>query len=104
MKLLETVRSFLRGRDAKSYLVGGAVRDMLLERETHDIDVSVQGSAADLARAFADGHDAAFYLMDATFDVARVIFVRDGVREIVDFAGLRGESIEEDLSTRDFTV
>ena len=51
MTLLNTVRSFLNARATKTYLVGGAVRDMLLGRDTHDIDVSVQGNAADLARA-----------------------------------------------------
>jgi tRNA nucleotidyltransferase/poly(A) polymerase len=77
---------------------------MLLGRETHDIDVSVEESAANLARVFADENDAAFYLMDPNFDVARVIFAREGVRDIVDFARLRGENIKADLSTRDFTI
>lgn len=77
---------------------------MLLHRETHDLDVSVQGSASQLARAFADEIGAAYFLMDEAFDVARVILEREGAREIVDFARLRGETIEQDLATRDFTI
>ena len=57
----------------QAYLVGGCVRDVLLARELHDIDIAVQGNAAQLARAFADAIGAAFYVMDETFDVARVI-------------------------------
>lgn len=92
------------------YLVGGVVRDELLERgtlfdSTRDLDLSVQGSASNLARAFADKIGAAYFLMDADFDVARVIFQSaDGKREIADFARLRGESITADLTTRDFTI
>lgn len=104
MNLLEPLRSFLSSRSTRAYLVGGAVRDMLLRRETHDLDVSVQGSASQLARAFADEIGAAYFLMDEGFDVARVILERAGTRDIVDFARLRGETIADDLATRDFTI
>jgi len=102
--LLERLRAFLVARDTPAYLVGGTVRDILLGRVTHDLDVSVQGDASELARAFADEHGAAFFIMDATFDVARVIFNQGETREVVDFARLRGTSVEMDLATRDFTV
>lgn len=104
MSVLETLRAFLRTRAVKTYLVGGTVRDVLLGREVHDVDLAVQGSASDLARAFADSIGAAFFVMDARFDVARVIVERDGAREVVDFARARGGAIENDLTTRDFTV
>lgn len=104
MNLLEPLRAFLSARSTSAYLVGGAVRDMLLERETHDLDVSVYGSASTLARAFADEIGAAYFLMDESFDVARVILDRDGARGVVDFARIRGDSIEQDLATRDFTI
>lgn len=80
------------------------MRDMLLHRDTHDLDIVVQGSASQLARAFADEIGAAYFLMDESFDVARVIFDADGSREIVDFARMRGENIEQDLGTRDLTM
>jgi poly(A) polymerase len=99
--MLETLRAFLRTRQTKTWLVGGTVRDVLLGRETHDIDLAVQGSASDLARAFADSIGAAFYVMDETFDVARVIVEQ---ATVFDFARLRGDAIEADSRTRDFTV
>lgn len=105
MNLLEPLRVFLQARSERAYLVGGALRDVLLERETHDLDVSVQGSASNIARAFADDLGAAYFLMDAEHDVARVILERaDGTRDIVDFARLRGGSVQDDLATRDFTI
>ncbi|MCC7162891.1 MAG: HD domain-containing protein [Anaerolineae bacterium] len=104
MSLLEPLRAFLKPRSLQTYLVGGAVRDTLLARETHDLDLTVQGSASALARAFADDIGASYFLMDEFFDVARVILDTDGEREIVDFARLRGETIERDLATRDFTI
>ncbi|MBI4673716.1 MAG: HD domain-containing protein [Chloroflexi bacterium] len=118
--MLETLRAFLRTRPVKAYFVGGTVRDVLLGREVHDLDLAVQGNASDLARAFADSIGAAFYVMDEAFDVARVIVERDGARDdarpsdsvtpqdgrasVLDFARARGDAMEIDLATRDFTV
>lgn len=104
MNLLEPLRAFLRSRSVRAYLVGGAVRDLLLQRETHDLDISVRGSASNLARAFADDIGGSYFLMDETFDVARVILDRADTRDIVDFARMRGNEIQDDLGSRDFTI
>ena len=105
MNILEMLRAFLRTREINAWLVGGTVRDMLLAREIHDADVSVQGNASELARAFANSIGAAFYVMDETFDVARVILENEvGDASVWDFARMRGDSLEQDLRTRDFTV
>lgn len=105
MNLLEPLREFLNTRSTRAYLVGGVVRDRLLNRETHDIDVAVQGSARNLAREFADHLNALYFTLDETFDVGRVIVEQaDGTRELVDFARVRGDSIEQDLAARDFTI
>jgi putative nucleotidyltransferase with HDIG domain len=104
MNFLETVQSFIAARNARAYLVGGAVRDRLLGQATHDLDIAVAGSAAGLGRALADSLGGSFYVMDETFDVARVILDHEGTREIVDFARLRGDSVVEDLAARDFTL
>lgn len=102
--MLDMLREFLAARGTPAYLVGGAVRDLLLGRETHDLDVSVPGPAAPLARAFADRMGGAFFVMDEEYDVARAIFDKDGAREIVDVARVRGGSIQQDLATRDLTI
>jgi tRNA nucleotidyltransferase/poly(A) polymerase len=98
--ILDQVIAFLGDQDADAYLVGGLVRDQLLGRAVkRDIDLAIDGDASELARAFADRHGGAFYLMDAEHDVARVI-LRD---TYIDFAALRGD-VRSDLATRDFSI
>ncbi len=104
MQVLNQLSGFLNSRSARAFLVGGTVRDTLIGRERYDIDVTVTAHAAELARAFADQVGGAFYVMDQEHDVARVIIEREGKRYTVDFAQLRGETIEQDLATRDFTI
>lgn len=82
-------------------LVGGAVRDIVLDKTPHDYDIAVIGDGVRLARAMADQLHAAFYLMDAERGTARVI-LSSGV--YVDFAQCRGTTWLDDLTARDFTV
>jgi putative nucleotidyltransferase with HDIG domain len=91
--------------DIPVYLVGGAVRDAILGREVHDLDFAVSQNALKFARTLADKLSAAFYPLDAENDTARLVIIHeDGARDILDFAGYRGESLEDDLCGRDFTV
>jgi poly(A) polymerase len=86
-----------------AWLVGGAVRDRLLERPTTDFDVVVQGNAEPVARSVgraADGH--AFELSEA-FGAWRIV-ARDRSWQL-DVVGLpAGTAIADDLPRRDFTV
>jgi hypothetical protein len=90
--------------DSKAWLVGGAVRDLILGRPVADIDVVLRGSGIDAARNVADSLGAAFYPLDAERGIGRVILTREGVRYTLDFAAMRGSTITEDLALRDFTV
>ncbi|MDX9992586.1 MAG: HD domain-containing protein [Anaerolineales bacterium] len=102
--LLQTLRQHLPA-DLPVYLVGGALRDSILGRETHDLDFAVPKDALKLARKLADQLSAAFYPLDQDNDTARLVIIRsDGARDILDFAGFRGETLEDDLRGRDFTV
>ncbi len=87
------------------WLVGGAVRDHILQRGVRDYDFVVDGDAVDLARKFANDLDAGFYILDRTRETARVIEQEHGRHLCTyDFARLRGADIETDLKSRDFTV
>jgi putative nucleotidyltransferase with HDIG domain len=86
------------------YLVGGAVRDALLNRPIHDIDFVLSGDVRPLARKMADALGGAFYMLDDERGTARVIEHRSGEDLFLDFASLRGSSLEEDLRARDFTI
>jgi len=96
---------FLQSRSARAYLVGGYVRDLLLGRESHDVDFAVEGDALALARAVADWMRGSFVLLDDERGTGRVV-TRDehGQRLFVDFTVLQGRDITVDLSRRDFTI
>jgi tRNA nucleotidyltransferase (CCA-adding enzyme) len=90
------------------YLVGGAVRDLLLGRERADVDLVVAGDAVELARSLGEP------VVHERFGTATVSL--DG--HPVDLATARAESyerpgalptvrpgtLEEDLARRDFTI
>ena len=69
--LVERVRSILPGQEI--YLVGGAVRDALLGHISHDLDFAVPQNAITAARQVANALQADFYILDESFDAARVI-------------------------------
>ncbi len=85
-----------------AYLVGGAVRDALLDRISDylDLDFVVSDNAVETARQLAQHYKAGFVLLDADRQIARVVF-KQGT---VDFAQQEGNTVEADLYRRDFTV
>jgi poly(A) polymerase len=101
---VERVRQILPP-EMRVYLVGGAVRDALLQRDSHDLDFVIPGEAVRAARRVADALGGAFYLMDEQRQTARVILMPQGEeRLLLDFATLRGDDLESDLQARDFTI
>lgn len=102
--LLDSVKDALPPAQ-EIYLVGGAVRDALLGRESHDLDFAVPAGGIMLARRIANALKGAFYPLDVERDTGRVVLMHeDGVRTILDFATYRGADIEADLRDRDFTI
>jgi poly(A) polymerase len=98
---LQAARTALAGTPA--WLVGGAVRDRHRARGTADLDVIVEGDPAQAARAVARaGGPAACFALSEEFGSWRVL-ARDGSWQ-VDVEPLRGDSLEQDLRLRDFTV
>jgi len=105
--LLTTVSNFLTEQDIKSYLVGGFVRDVLLRRDTADIDIAVAADAVEIAHQVANALGGRFVLLDKANRVGRVVVVDkeapSGGRWELDFSTFQG-SIEQDLEQRDFTI
>jgi tRNA nucleotidyltransferase/poly(A) polymerase len=92
------------GSDAV-WLVGGAVRDLLIGRATADFDFAVQGDGLALGRRLANALGADYYDLDARRSTGRLLLTfGEGQRTTFDFASLRGGSIAQDLALRDFTV
>jgi putative nucleotidyltransferase with HDIG domain len=102
--VIETVRGLLAERSYEGYLVGGYVRDLLLGRDTRDLDVVVTGESLAVARELADRLGGAFVVLDEERHTARVVLRDQEDRYYVDFATLRGGSLEADLMARDFTI
>jgi tRNA nucleotidyltransferase/poly(A) polymerase len=101
--LIDKVREILP--DVEIYLVGGAVRDMLLSRHSHDLDFAVPANGIALARRVANALQADFMKLDDERDTGRVILTEiDGTRAFLDFATYRGKDLDEDLRARDFTM
>ncbi len=85
-----------------AYLVGGAVRDAILKRESDylDLDFVLPDVAVQVARKIASHYKAGFVLLDSDRQIARVVFKQ----ATVDFAQQQGETLIDDLHRRDFTI
>ncbi len=87
------------------YLVGGAVRDLLMKRACHDLDFAMAADPRALARQVANALKGDFFILDDERNTARVIYYTpSGSRFFLDFCSLRGTNIENDLRARDFTI
>src|SRR4026209_1901891 len=69
--LIDKVRDALP--DQEMYLVGGAVRDILLNRLSRDLDFAVSSNGISLARRVANALKADFMALDNERDTGRVI-------------------------------
>jgi tRNA nucleotidyltransferase (CCA-adding enzyme) len=85
-----------------AFLVGGSVRDALLNRRADylDLDFVLPEQAVETARAIALHYHAGFVVLDAEHQIARVVFSN----ATVDFAQQIGPTIHSDLRRRDFTI
>src|SRR4051812_4778556 len=99
---LRIARDALAGTTA--WLVGGAVRDRLLGRDTADVDLVIDGDPSAAARAIgrAAGRGTATFPLSDAFGAWRVVGPHHAWQ--VDITPLRGGSLEADLRLRDFTV
>ncbi|MEM8502578.1 MAG: CCA tRNA nucleotidyltransferase [Cyanobacteria bacterium P01_D01_bin.1] len=86
----------------RTYVVGGSVRDHLLQRRSDylDLDLVLPSQAIETASALAEEYGAGFVILDEARQIARVVF--DQVT--IDFAQQQGDRIEDDLQRRDFTI
>lgn len=100
--LINRLNSFASGRGVQLYLVGGCVRDLLLNRPITDFDFALEQDALPFARAFADILGAAFVTLEEQLPTARVVIRETGFT--LDFAQFRGRAIEEDLCLRDLNI
>ncbi len=89
------------------FLVGGSVRDLLLNRRTTDFDFTLQSDTLTFVRMFANSIKAPFIQLEENPPTARVIVsLPDDVPSQfqLDFTQFRGETLADDLCLRDLTI
>ena len=88
--------STLEREGFETVLVGGCVRDLLLGRETEDIDIATAASYGDLARLFPAGK-----MIGPEGKSVFLLPCDEGACEVVSYSG---GTLEDNLARRDFTV
>ena len=102
LQLIRQLHAFAEKRGVQLYLVGGSVRDLLLNQSITDFDFALADDAIAFAKAFADKVGAAFVKLEEQPPTARIV-IRE-TRLTLDFAGFRAETLEADLCLRDLTI
>ncbi len=112
---VKTVAESLRKEGYEAYLVGGCVRDLFLHRAPKDWDVTTNAKPEDIQRVFPDSfyenefgtvgvktgsEDASLAVIEVTPYRTESEYTDKRRPDTVSF----GDSLEEDLARRDFTV
>jgi tRNA nucleotidyltransferase (CCA-adding enzyme) len=122
LALIRLVQDEATKQDLPLYIVGGAVRDLILGRPLNDFDLTVEGDAISLARALARKHGGDV-TVHAKFGTAKWFLPRNltsdtNPHDTLDLISARSETyrqpgalptvasgtIEDDLRRRDFTL
>ena len=122
LPLLHVVAEEATQRGIPLFIVGGAVRDLVLGRSINDFDLTVEGDAIGLARALAAKHGGGV-TAHARFGTAKWFLPKNlvpdtGPHDTLDLISARSEiyrepaalptvqlgTIEDDLRRRDFTI
>ena len=103
-RILDLVRSEV-DPDQQLYIVGGAVRDLLLGHELNDLDFVLSENPTNLAKNVAFALNAGFFVLDDDRKTARVVYHFEGGQLFpLDFVRFTREDLLSDLQHRDFTI
>ena len=113
--VLRTLAALFRDSGYQLYLVGGSVRDALLHRPTHDLDLATDAHPPAIKRLLAQTRPESRYDVGEKFGTVGAVYGEWTV-EITTFRSEEyacasrkptvtfGTSLEEDLSRRDFSM
>jgi poly(A) polymerase/tRNA nucleotidyltransferase (CCA-adding enzyme) len=114
-KEVSSVSEALRKEGFEAYLVGGCVRDMLIGRTPKDWDITTNAKPEDIQRIFPDSYytndfgtvgvlretdDESLKVIEVTPYRTESVYTDKRRPDAVEF----GQSLEDDLARRDFTV
>jgi len=111
-ELLRTCGRLAAARDSHAYLVGGSVRDLLLERDHDDVDIVVEGDglglAQDVSRTIGGELTRHHAFRTATVAAPSGLRVATARKEEYARAGQLPQvvagTLDDDLQRRDFTI
>ena len=93
------------------FLVGGAIRDALLNRAQYDLDFVTPGDAIKIARQLGDKIGAAYFPLDTERNMARLVLKPGAAQDNheqhpirIDFSTYQGADLASDLAAREFTI
>lgn len=92
---------FILSEINEGYLVGGSVRDFLLGKNFVDRDIAIKGARL-FAEKISKQFDGTLVILDNENQIYRVV-LPDKINHF-DISEIVGNSIEEDLERRDFTI
>lgn len=90
--------------ECQCFLVGGAIRDWLLNRELSDFDFATAFDPSELARDFAAAIGGHCFFLDEQRRQMRVVVSHPTETLTFDFAPYRAATLTDDLLLRDFTI
>ncbi|MDD5097820.1 MAG: HD domain-containing protein [Candidatus Omnitrophica bacterium] len=105
-EILKPIYNFTKARKVKLFLVGGALRDLILNRkkDNPDFDFCLKRSAISFGRALAKKLKAGFVVLDEEHAACRIVKKIEGKYYTFDFTDFRAATLEKDLLHRDFTI
>jgi poly(A) polymerase len=103
LQLLTLIASITNRNEFRAYLVGGFVRDWILERETVDIDFTIRGDVSLVAQELSHYCGGTPVIIDDINNTIRVFATIGSRKWQCDFATFTNR-IEGDLGRRDFTI
>ncbi len=104
--ILNPIDQFSRARKVKLYLVGGALRDLILGRakDNPDFDFCLKSGALKFGAALARKLKCAYILLDEEHAACRLAKKINQKLYTFDFSDFRAGTLEKDLLHRDFTI
>ena len=102
IKNYENLEIILSELPKGSILVGGFIRDLILDRLSlyPDIDIVIPNNSLDIGKNIAEKFSGKFLILDQDRNIVRIIFRNF----TVDIASQTHELLAEDLKSRDFTI
>ncbi|MCX7927324.1 MAG: HD domain-containing protein [Candidatus Omnitrophica bacterium] len=105
-KILKPILNFSISLPVPLYLVGGSIRDILLNQEktNPDFDFCLPSGAINFAKRLSKILNAGFVVLDKQHGCARLVKRIDNKQFTFDFSDFRDKDILKDLAKRDFTI